>query len=189
VCCPAAGFTEEGWYCVNTEGGTGTVSSDCEPIYLTAEDACGVVICSGPYESAEAAAGGCGDFGSAPLCNHSVGQGPPFENDLETSGIPNPLSTLFDHVGTNSWEFGLYDPDEAHPGNEANWTLTCTNPLSDDWTITSSNVFGSGGPPGNTIVAIGGSTTPFSLIFLVPTTWAHAGPWDGNYYVLVLTEA
>jgi hypothetical protein len=59
-CCPAVGFTEEGWYCVVTGTGTGTEASNCEALYLTVEDACDVEICSGPYATAELCEAACG---------------------------------------------------------------------------------------------------------------------------------
>ena len=49
-CCPPAEFTTEGWYCVST-GGTSTAAGSCEPLYLTADDACDVLICDGPYDT------------------------------------------------------------------------------------------------------------------------------------------
>jgi hypothetical protein len=72
ACCPATGFTEEGWYCVVTGTGTGTAEGNCEPIYLTVDDACDVEICSGPYATFAEAEAACGEAVSVTTtCNSS----------------------------------------------------------------------------------------------------------------------
>jgi hypothetical protein len=70
VCCPAEGFLEEGWYCVNVAGGVGTSDAVCEPLYLTPADACrdgdmpAPFICAGPYASYAEAFAACGGTGT-----------------------------------------------------------------------------------------------------------------------------
>lgn len=90
VCCPPAEWTEEGWYCVDV-GGTYV------PLFLSMEDACGEVICSGPHSSYLVAAAACSVCNATGTGTGTVpGGGGPIEASCCPSlcGLIPPMWTL-----------------------------------------------------------------------------------------------
>lgn len=65
-CCPVDNWQGPGYYCIVIPGstGTGTESSNCEPVLLDDEDKCSdIIICSGKYNTVEEVLAAC-DMGT-----------------------------------------------------------------------------------------------------------------------------